>query len=116
MLGDCLFVNRSCLDLLNGASVAINDSNAGEATLGALTIRNIDDSLKRELRKQAAANDRSMEEEARLALRHWVQGPLQNSTEGLGTRLRRRFMEAGRVELSVPDREYARPLPHLSKR
>jgi len=32
--------------------------------MGSLTLRNIDDSLKKSLRMRAAANDRSMEEEA----------------------------------------------------
>jgi plasmid stability protein len=84
--------------------------------MGALTVRNIDDDLKRELRMQAAANDRSMEEEIRVALRQWVKRPPEMASEGLGTRLRRRFIESGRVELSVPPREEARPLPDVFKR
>ncbi|MDO8359607.1 MAG: plasmid stabilization protein [Devosia sp.] len=78
--------------------------------MAALTIRNIDERLKRDLRRQAAANDRSMEEEVRVALKHWVQRPAEPPAEGLGTRLRRRFIEAGRVELEIPrDRPFTPP-------
>jgi plasmid stability protein len=75
-----------------------------------LTVRNVDDELKRALRRKAADNDRSMEEEVRTALRNWVkQSPHPDG--GLGSRLRKRFEELGGVELEVPPRGPARPLP-----
>lgn len=80
--------------------------------MSALTIRNIDDQLKRDLRRKAAAHDRSMEEEARVALRHWVKRTPSHGP-GLGTRLRNRFEAAGRLELVVPARQEARPLPDV---
>jgi len=42
--------------------------------MATLTIRNLDDSLKERLRVRAAANGRSMTEEARLILRHAIGG------------------------------------------
>jgi plasmid stability protein len=84
--------------------------------VGALTIRNVDDELKRELRRRAAAHDRSMEEEVRVALRHWVKRAPPHQGEGLGTRLRKRFETAGRVELTVPPRPEPRPLPDVFDR
>ena len=71
--------------------------------MAALTVRNIDDDLKRDLRKQAAANNRSMEEEVRVALQNWVRRSPDRARVGLGTRIRDRFEALGRVELkSVP--------------
>jgi plasmid stability protein len=80
---------------------------------GAMTIRNIDDQLKRDLRRKAASNDRSMEEEARAALRSWVSSPSEADDEGLGTRLRKLFESTGGVELKLPPRGPARPLPDV---
>lgn len=40
--------------------------------MSTITIRNLDDQTKRRLRERAAANGRSMEEEARIALRSHV--------------------------------------------
>ena len=40
-----------------------------EAYMATLTIRNLEDSIKKALRIRAAVNDRSMEEEARIILR-----------------------------------------------
>jgi plasmid stability protein len=83
---------------------------SGERKMAALTVRNIDDDLKRDLRKQAAANNRSMEEEVRAALRSWVRQPKPHSGAGLGTRIRERFEALGRVELNAPARA-SEPLP-----
>ena len=43
--------------------------------MASITIRNLDDSLKRCLRMRAAKHGRSMEEEAREILRHAVEEP-----------------------------------------
>jgi antitoxin FitA len=65
--------------------------------MASLTIRNIDDSLKATLRMSAAANQRSMEEEARQILKRFL---LQKKcAEGIGTRIAKRFSEAGGIEL-----------------
>jgi len=72
--------------------------------MAAILIRNLDDSVKAALRKRAAANGRSMEEEARLILTMEFRR-LPAFKEGLGTRLRRIWVESGAVgELQIPPR------------
>ena len=81
--------------------------------MGTLTLRNIDDSLKENLRMRAAANGRSMEEEARQILR---QGLLQGRcAEGIGTRIARRFSSADGVDLPDPERSTPRRPPNMFK-
>lgn len=63
-----------------------------------ITIRNLDDGLKRRLRMRAAEHNRSMEEEARDILRCALSeetGP----TDNLADRIRRRVEPLGGVEL-----------------
>lgn len=79
--------------------------------MATLTIRNLDDRLKRDLRSQAAGNNRSMEEEAREALRHWVRQSSPTDGGGLGSRLRQRFAALGGADLEIPPRGPGRPLP-----
>jgi plasmid stability protein len=69
--------------------------------VAAITIRNIDDDLKRKLRLRAAANNRSMEEEARVILQG---GLIEGGRKGLGTEIRDRFAAVGGVELQLPPR------------
>ena len=54
------------------ASIAFTAS--GGTTVASLTIRNLDDATKAQLRLQAARHGRSMEEEARTILREAVSG------------------------------------------
>lgn len=75
--------------------------------MGTMTIRNIDESLRRRLRTQAAAHGRSMEEEARDIL------PSALSTEGLqadnlADAILRRFQPMGGVEIDLAPREAMR--------
>ncbi|MBS3732701.1 MAG: plasmid stabilization protein [Desulfobacterales bacterium] len=77
--------------------------------MASLTLRNIDDSLKTKLRISAAANNRSMEEEARQILKYHLLR--QKSTRSIGTRIAGRFAEAGGVDLSNPERSYPREAP-----
>ena len=73
--------------------------------MASLLIRNIDDRLKAALRKRAAANGRSMEEEVRVILNSHLRRDPTIVREGLGTRLRRIFVESGAVgELTIPPR------------
>ena len=75
--------------------------------MASLTLRNIDESLKANLRMVAAANGRSMEEEARQILKQFL---LQRRcSTGIGSRISKRFSEAGGVVL--PD--IARSSPRL---
>jgi len=79
-----------------------------------LTIRNLDDPLKRRLRLRAAARNRSMEEEARQILRAALQEPAV-STPDLGARIRARFAGLGDVQLPIEAREPVRASPVLDE-
>ena len=75
--------------------------------MASLTIRNIDDSLKATLRMSAAANQRSMEEEARQILKRFLLH--KKCAEGIGTRIAKRFSAVGGIELP----RVSRSLPRL---
>ncbi|MDB5538537.1 MAG: plasmid stabilization protein [Devosia sp.] len=80
--------------------------------MASLTIRQLDDAVKDRLRKRAAANGVSMEEEARKALQNWVAQTRPRG--GMATRIRRRFAALGGVELDIPARNgKPRPLPDI---
>ena len=74
--------------------------------MASITIRNLDDDVKRRLRVRAAEHGRSMEEEAREILRAVVGKP--PSPKNLGEAIHRRFAALGGVELDLPPRE---PMP-----
>ncbi|MBL0770080.1 hypothetical protein JI743_14820 [Sphingopyxis sp. DHUNG17] len=81
--------------------------------MGSMTIRGIDDALKRRLRMQAAAHGRSMEEEARDILRSALStddAPMGN----LAAAIRARFAPLGGIDLEIAPREDARPPVDLS--
>ena len=79
-----------------------------------MTIRNLDEALKRRLRVRAAHNGRSMEEEARQILRTALVDDAAESTP-LGERIHARFRELGGVELALPKRDRGRPPPDFSR-
>ncbi len=81
--------------------------------MAALTIRNLDDSLKTRLRLRAAARNRSMEEEVRQILRAALAEPAPAAAD-LGSRIRARFARLGGVELALDEREPVRPPPDLN--
>jgi len=91
---------------LNAASVEGNECTAIKRTpMATLTIRNLDDSTKAQLRLRAARHGRSMEEEARAILRQAVAGaPPQPTMAGVGHRIQAHFARLGGVELELPDR------------
>jgi plasmid stability protein len=70
--------------------------------MATITIRNLDDDLKTELRLAAARHGHSMEEEVRTILRRALAAEPQ---PGLGSRIRQRFAEQGGVELALPSRK-----------
>ena len=79
--------------------------------MASITIRNLDDGIKRQLRLRAADHGRSMEEEVRHILREAVgQGP---APAHLGESIHRRFASLGGVELDVPPREAMPDAPRL---
>lgn len=71
--------------------------------MASITIRNLDESVKRRLRLQAARHQRSMEDEAREIL-----GAALNrepSATNIAESIRARFAPFGGVELALPPRE-----------
>jgi antitoxin FitA len=77
--------------------------------MASITIRNLDDGLKRRLRVRAAEHGRSMEEEAREILRQAVGG--RNAPKNLGQAIHARFAAIGGVELALPARGPMREPP-----
>jgi plasmid stability protein len=79
--------------------------------MSTLTIRNLDEHTKAQLRIQAARHGRSMEEEARTILRSAIetQRPVAGG-KGLGSRIQAHFAQLGGVELELPERA-SRPAP-----
>ena len=69
--------------------------------MGTLTIRNLDDSLKERLRVRAAVNGHSMEEEARLILRHAIGGVSGPELWALSRQL---FKDENGIDLQIPQR------------
>lgn len=80
--------------------------------MATITIRNLDENVKRELQVRAALNGRSMEAEAREALSGLIANKPSTSSEGFGTRLRKRFAPFGGVELEIPPRKFSRQSPN----
>ena len=74
--------------------------------MATLTIRNLDDSLKERLRVRAAANGRSMTEEARLILRHAIGGISGPELWALSRQL---FKDENGIDLQIPQRNPDRP-------
>jgi plasmid stability protein len=83
-------------------------------SMATLTIRNLDETVKRRLQVRAALNGRSMEAEAREALAELVASSPASiePEEDLGTAIRKRFAAFGGVELQIPPRrKSSRPIP-----
>ena len=76
--------------------------------MASITIRNLDDGIKRRLKLRAADHGRSMEEEARDILRQAV--GRASTSDNLGETIHRRFAALGGVDLNLPPRE-AMPEP-----
>ena len=70
--------------------------------MASLTIRNLDDRVKEQLRVEAAHSGHSMEEEARLVLHKALNKAA--SGDGWGSRIRARFAEVGMFEEDFADR------------
>ena len=77
--------------------------------MASLTIRNLEDAVKRGLRIRAAERGRSMEEEAREILARAVQGDAPPAD--LGRTIHRRFAAQGGVDLDLPARGASRRAP-----
>ncbi|MEM7247443.1 MAG: plasmid stabilization protein [Acidobacteriota bacterium] len=78
--------------------------------MASITIRNLDESIKRRLRIQAAHNERSMEEEARTILSDALSSQSSDDLD-LADSIRRRFEPFGGLDLELPSREPVREPP-----
>ncbi len=81
--------------------------------MASITIRNLDDDIKRRLRVRAAEHGRSMEEEAREILREVV-GDLRPPLN-LAQSLRARVARTGGVDLDIPARDAMRSPPSFDQ-
>lgn len=81
--------------------------------MSAITIRNIDPELKRQLRIRAAACGHSMEEEARNILRAEL-AVQDDEPADLYQRIRQHIDPLDGVDLPLPDREPMREPPALA--
>ena len=79
--------------------------------MATLTIRDLDESLKRRLRIRAAGQNRSMEEEARQILRAALADAPQEDGAAFVASIRKRFAGLGDVQLPIEPREPTRPSP-----
>ena len=79
--------------------------------MASITIRNLDDDVKRRLRVRAAEHGRSMEEEARDILRQVVGQP--SAPRNLGQAIHARFAARGGADLALPVRTPMRASPDL---
>ena len=71
--------------------------------MASITVRNLEEGLKRRLRIRAAENGRSMEEEARDILRTALHHQLP-AQKDLASAIRARFAPLGGFELDIPPR------------
>ena len=78
--------------------------------MASITIRNLDDRLKQNLRVRAAQHSRSMEEEARDILRNTL-GAVKPENSSLAEAVRSRFARFGGVDVTIPSREPVREPP-----
>ena len=79
--------------------------------MATLTIRDLDDELRGQLRVRAARHGRSMEAEVRAILRDaLVRSPAEDR---LGSRIHQRFAAVGGAELELPARHETSRAPEL---
>lgn len=84
-----------------------------ENFVASITIRSLDDDVKRRLRIRAAEHGRSMEEEAREILRQVV-GEVKPA-HNLAAAIRARIAPLGGVDLDLPQRECMRDPPAFDR-
>lgn len=76
--------------------------------MASITIRNIEEDLKADLRIIAAQHGHSMEEEVRCILRQFVRQPAPVE-KGLGSKLKARFEDLATETFSLQKRQAPRP-------
>jgi plasmid stability protein len=77
--------------------------------MATITIRNLDETVKRKLQVRAALNGRSMEAEVRELLSQLVENESLPPRPGLGSTIHQRFAALGGVELEIPPRQFSTP-------
>ena len=80
--------------------------------MASITVRNLEDGLKRRMRIRAAENGRSMEEEARHILRTALYHQ-PKAQENLASAIRARFAPLCGIELDLPPRSLMRKPPRF---
>lgn len=82
--------------------------------MASITVRKLDENLKKDLRRQAAEHGRSVEAEARAILQAGVRKTPEKRETGadLFNRIHRRFMKYGGIDLPLPVRR-GRAVPDL---
>jgi plasmid stability protein len=83
--------------------------------LTSLNIRQLDPTVKEQLRIRAARNGRSMEAEARAILRDTLMTATPGSGDTLLQSIRRRFEPPGSVDLDLPPRGPGREPPSFDE-
>jgi|SRR5579864_2955157 len=78
---------------------AINDCSDIIDCMASITIRNLEESVKRKLKVRAAMHGHSMEQEAREILNRALKGSASKSGANLAEAIHRRFAPFGGVEL-----------------
>jgi antitoxin FitA len=81
--------------------------------MGNINVRGIDDNLKRQFRRVAAAKGRSMEAELRDMIMKAVNVPPE--ARNIGKEIMDLFDEIGGVELEIPPRTADRQLPDFGE-
>lgn len=81
--------------------------------MASLTIRKLDDELKRRLRLRAARNGRSMEEEARRILADGLRGETKARAGGVASAIAAIVDPIGGFEIEIPERTEGREPPRF---
>ena len=98
---------------MHSLNANMNKTSNEYLSMAMLTIRKLDDDVKRRLRRRAAKHGCSMEEEARQILRQALSG--KTPEKGLASRIHQRVMDTtGGLELELPARPQPRTAPDFS--
>lgn len=84
--------------------------------MASITIRNLDETVKRKLKIRAAMNGRSMEQEVREILKSALKSAPSKGGANLAEAIHRRFARFGGVDLEPLPREFVRDPEWLKDR
>jgi plasmid stability protein len=84
-----------------------------EEYMASLTIRNLDNNLKAQLRQRAARHGRSMEAEARTILSQTLNSPM--GEQNLAAAIHKRFASLNIDALPIPPRQAVRNPPEFAE-